>query len=72
MSPTPTFPTDRLRVEPWDDPLVDRLGHDPRSTYTEHYWLGILGPSEVDGAVHDEFVVPHRGVESRKFGQGST
>jgi len=45
MSPTPTFPTDQLRVEAWDDPLVDRLGHDPRSTYTEHYWLGILGPS---------------------------
>ncbi|MDP7507901.1 MAG: hypothetical protein QF532_05670 [Acidimicrobiales bacterium] len=45
MSPTPTFPTDRLRVEPWEDPLVDRLGHDPRSTYAEHYWLGILGPS---------------------------
>ena len=45
MSPTPTFPTDQLRVEAWDDPLVDRLGHAPRSTYTEHNWLGILGPS---------------------------
>lgn len=45
MSSQPTFPTDRLRIEPWTDPLVDRLGHDPRSTYVETYWLGILGPS---------------------------
>jgi len=43
--PQPTFPTDRLTIEPWDDPLVDRLGHDPRSAYVETYWLGILGPS---------------------------
>ncbi|GEM_PF-3848197 len=32
MPPPPTFPADRLRIEPWEDPLVDRLGHDPRST----------------------------------------
>ena len=45
MPPPPTFPADRLRIEPWEDPLVDRLGHDPRSTYAEQFWLGILGPS---------------------------
>ncbi len=45
MPSQPTFPTDRLRIERWDDPLVDRLGHDPRSSYVETYWLGILGPS---------------------------
>ena len=26
-------------------PLIDRLGHDPRSRYVERFWLGILGPS---------------------------
>lgn len=26
---------------------MDNLGHDPRSTYVEEYWLGILGPSTV-------------------------
>lgn len=34
-----------LHVEAWTDPLVDRLGHDPRSRYVERYWLGVLGPS---------------------------
>jgi hypothetical protein len=34
-----------LHVVPWVDPVVDELGHDPRSHYVEHYWLGVLGPS---------------------------
>ncbi|MGH9064837.1 MAG: hypothetical protein ACRDZQ_02050 [Acidimicrobiales bacterium] len=34
-----------LRIEPWIDPVIDTLGHDPRSSYVETYWLGILGPS---------------------------
>jgi len=29
----------------WPDPVIDRLGHDPRSPYAECYWLPILGPS---------------------------
>ena len=41
----PTFPTDRLHIRPWTDPVIDRLGHAPRSAYVETYWLGILGPS---------------------------
>jgi hypothetical protein len=48
-SPTLTAPsgTQRatLRVEPWFDPVVDEVGHDPRSIYTETYWLPVLGPS---------------------------
>lgn len=35
----------RLRIEPWCDPVVDSLGHDPRSSYVERFWLPILGPS---------------------------
>jgi hypothetical protein len=36
---------DRLRVRPWSDPVIDQIGHDPRSPYVERFWLGILGPS---------------------------
>jgi hypothetical protein len=36
---------DPLRVEGWNDPVVDRLGHDPRSDYVEIFWLPIIGPS---------------------------
>ncbi|MEO7836665.1 MAG: hypothetical protein ABIS21_03360 [Acidimicrobiales bacterium] len=38
-------PLDALTVRPWADPVIDALGHDPRSHYVEMYWLGILGPS---------------------------
>ena len=34
-----------LAVTPWADPVIDELGHDPRSWYVETFWLGILGPS---------------------------
>lgn len=34
-----------LEIRPWRDPVIDELGHDVRSHYVEHYWLGILGPS---------------------------
>jgi len=43
--PDPVFPDDRLRVTAWADPVIDSLGLDPRSTYVEQFWLGILGPS---------------------------
>lgn len=36
-----------LLVEPWGDPLLDRLGYDARSTYVERFWLPVLGPSTV-------------------------
>jgi hypothetical protein len=34
-----------LAIRPWPDPVIDTLGHDPRSPYVEQFWLGILGPS---------------------------
>lgn len=40
-------PLERVRITIWEDPLVDRLGHDPRSGYVEQFWLGVLGPSTV-------------------------
>lgn len=40
-----SLPTDTLTVTAWTDPVVDMLGHDPRSTYAERFWLPILGPS---------------------------
>ncbi len=36
---------DVVWVAPWVDPVVDDLGHDPRSPYVERFWLGVLGPS---------------------------
>jgi hypothetical protein len=42
---TLSVPTDTLSIRPWPDPVIDELGHDPRSGYVETYWLGILGPS---------------------------
>jgi len=41
----PTFPEERLLVRPWLDPVLDNLGHDPRSPYVERFWLAVLGPS---------------------------
>jgi hypothetical protein len=43
--PDPLLPSDRLRVTPWPDPVIDALGHDPRSSYVEQFWLSVLGPS---------------------------
>jgi hypothetical protein len=45
--PTPSLdlPTDSLTIRAWTDPVIDLVGHDPRSTYVERFWLGILGPS---------------------------
>src|SRR4051794_19937744 len=36
-----------LTVRPWPDSVLDDLGHDPRSSYVERFWLGVLGPSSV-------------------------
>lgn len=40
-----SLPTDSLHVTAWADPVVDQVGHDPRSGYAERFWLPILGPS---------------------------
>jgi hypothetical protein len=45
MPPLPLALAPTLAVEPWDDPVIDQLGHDPRSPYAERFWLAILGPS---------------------------
>jgi hypothetical protein len=34
-----------LTICPWNDPVVDTLGHDPRSRYAEMFWLPTLGPT---------------------------
>jgi hypothetical protein len=39
------FPLDRLRITRWDDPVVEAVGHDLRSSYVERFWLALLGPS---------------------------
>ena len=41
----PPLSGDTLHVRPWPDPVIDAVGHDPRSTYVERFWLGVLGPS---------------------------
>jgi hypothetical protein len=37
--------TDTLHIVPWTDPVIDTLGHDPRSWYVEQFWLPIVGPT---------------------------
>ncbi len=39
------FNAPHLRIRPWPDDVIDRLGFDPRSPYVERFWLGLLGPS---------------------------
>ena len=34
-----------LTIKPWPDPVIDTLGHDPRSLYVETFWLPTLGPT---------------------------
>jgi hypothetical protein len=34
-----------LMVVPWNDPVVDAVGHDVRSQYVELFWLNVLGPT---------------------------
>lgn len=34
-----------LHVVAWPDPVVEALGVDPRSTYAEHFWLPLIGPT---------------------------
>ena len=36
-----------LTIVPWPEPIIDTLGHDPRSLYVETFWLPILGPTAV-------------------------
>lgn len=38
---------DPLAVVSLEDPLIEALGHDPRSAYAETFWVAVLGPSSV-------------------------
>ena len=39
------FEAETVRIRPWEDQILDRIGFDPRSPYVERFWLGIVGPS---------------------------
>lgn len=41
----PAPPARSVTVRPLRDDVIDALGYDPRSSYVETFWLGILGPS---------------------------
>ena len=45
--PEAAFLNTILTVVPWPDPVVEAIGHDPRSPYVERFWLPVLGPSTV-------------------------
>ena len=34
-----------LMIVAWDDPVVDAVGFEVRSTYVEMFWLNVLGPT---------------------------
>ncbi len=36
-----------IRITTWVDTTLDNIGYDPRSSYVEHFWLPILGPSSI-------------------------
>lgn len=40
-----SFPVPSLTVVPLPDVVIDQVGWDPRSSYVERFWLGVLGPS---------------------------
>src|SRR3954447_22634280 len=54
-----------LRVTPWNDPVLDVLGHDPRSWYAETFWLPTLGPTALLLMRHlaDRFERTPEGIE---------
>ena len=54
-----------LLVTPWPDPVLDVLGHDPRSWYAETFWLPTLGPTALLLMRHlaDRFERTPEGVE---------
>jgi hypothetical protein len=35
----------RLRIEPFRDPVVEQVGHEPDSVYSRCYWLPLVGPA---------------------------
>ena len=43
--PVKEQPVPTISITPWADPIIDTLGHDPRSEYVERFWLPTLGPT---------------------------
>lgn len=39
--------TTTVRIRAWPDPVIDTIGHDPRSLYVEKFWLPTLGPTSL-------------------------
>ncbi len=37
--PDLSFPSSDWCIEAWPDPVIDELGHDPRSAYVERFWF---------------------------------
>ncbi len=54
-----------IRVTPWPDPVLDVIGHDPRSWYAETFWLPTLGPTALLLLRHlaDRFELDPSGVD---------
>jgi hypothetical protein len=54
-----------IRVTPWPDPVLDVIGHDPRSWYAETFWLPTLGPTALLLLRHlaDRFELDPAGVD---------
>jgi hypothetical protein len=54
-----------IRVMPWPDPVLDAVGHDPRSWYVETFWLPTLGPTALLLLRHlaDRFESNPKGVQ---------
>jgi len=40
-----TFESEVIKVVPWPDDVIDKIGFDPRSPYVERFWLSVIGPS---------------------------
>jgi hypothetical protein len=67
-----------LTIQPWSDPVLDTVGHDPRSLYVERFWLPTLGPTALLLLRHlaSKFDAHPRGVQlpvadtSRALGLG--
>src|SRR3954452_3540350 len=54
-----------VRVMPWPDPVLDTIGHDPRSWYAETFWLTTLGHNALLLLRHlaDRFEVAPQGID---------
>ena len=43
---------------PWPDPVIDEVGHDPRSAYVETFWLAVLGPPTITHVQYAAKMIP--------------